>query len=157
MMTEGNTLTPRQKISEALSAQYERQRQAQALRNLFIAEIKAHPVDGVAKYMKVKDGKTINISAEELAFYKMLGLGDLFCLLDDGLEENMKIAKITEKQRYIHTKAAESYENAQKKMQQLVEARKMLEGWQREPIITDWKGRPWRPKNNKQNGGNHHV
>ena len=152
MTTESSYLSTQEKISGGLSAIYDQQRQEHAIRNLLVKQIKDNPVDGVAAYMKVKDGEKSGLGPEAENFYKGLALGELYTLLDDALEENMKICEITEPHRYIHNKAAAEYDTAQLKLQYVMKAKATLAAWRQITPVTTWEGKPWRPNKKKNKG-----
>lgn len=152
MTTESSYLSIQDKISGGLNAIYDKQRQAQAIRNLLIKQVKDNPVDGVATYMKVKDGGKSGLGPETENFYRGLALGELYTLLDDASEENMKICEITEPYRYIHNEAAANYDAAQLKLQYIMKAKTTLAAWRQLTPVTTWEGKPWRPNKKKNKG-----
>lgn len=60
------------------------------------------------------------------AFYEAANVAEIEGYIDAAEEDNLHIIKLTKDERFIHQKAAESYEDALKKQTEITEARTLL-------------------------------
>ena len=115
----------------------ERERQAQMAQ-----QAKQAPLTTVMNfiYAKNEDGK--GMTDELKAFYKSATQADIESYIDAAEADNLRIIKLTEDERFIHQKAAESYDAAMKMQTEITEARNQLANFRQKVKVTLFDGTP---------------
>lgn len=136
------------KATDMMAAYFkERQEDQQAAKERqaqFIQSAKKSPLAAVNYFMAVKnDGaKGMGLTEDAKAFYADLTQADMNSYLEAAEKENMHIIQLTADERFIHQKAADSYDGAMKKQQELAEAYKQLANFTQKIKVTLFDGTP---------------
>lgn len=115
----------------------ERERQAQMAQ-----QAKQAPLTTVMNFISAKNEDGKGMTDELKAFYKSATQADIEGYLDAAEADNLRIIKLTEDERFIHQKAAESYDAAMKMQTEITEARYQLANFRQKVKVTLWDGTP---------------
>lgn len=115
----------------------ERERQAQMAQ-----QAKQAPLTTVMNFISAKNEDGKGMTDELKAFYKSATQADIEGYLDAAEADNLRIIKLTEDERFIHQKAAESYAAAMKKQTEITEARNQLATFRQKVKVTLFDGTP---------------
>lgn len=94
-----------------------------------IASIKADGLAAVTEFVSVKDGGKLAVTEEKAAYFRGLFASELEGMLSEARDEALAVIKLTEKERYIHQHAQESYDAAIAKYDNAAAASKVLLRW----------------------------
>lgn len=146
-------LSARDKLEKGFAQTYEAQRIARQNKNDWMQSIIDSPLQGIHAFISVKDGKkAAGIMEQEKEFYKKAALNDMYGCISASKNKAFSIIKATEKERYIHDRAAVNYEEAKRLYKDAENAEKLLSEWQQAISVTDWRGNPWKQQQKTNEG-----
>lgn len=107
-----------------------------------LQDVKEYPLQSVFDFVKVKNGGTEGVAPDAQKFYAKATQADIESYIDAAEAENLRIIKLTEDERFIHQKAAESYDAAMKMQTEITEARNQLANFRQKVKVTLFDGTP---------------
>lgn len=113
----------------------ERERQAQMAQ-----QAKQAPFTTVMNFISAKNEDGKGMTDELKAFYKSATQADIEGYLDAAEADNLHVIALTKDERFIHQKAAESYDAAMKMQLEITEARNQLATFRQKVKVTLWDG-----------------
>ena len=126
----------------------EREKQAQMAQ-----QAKQAPLTTVMHFISSKNEDGKGMTDELKAFYKSATQADIEGYLDAAEAENLHVIKLTEDERFIHQKAAESYDAAMKMQLEITEARNQLANFRQKVKVTLFDGTPVPEEEKPATGG----
>ncbi|MDT2743016.1 hypothetical protein [Enterococcus asini] len=115
----------------------ERERQAQMAQ-----QAKQAPLTTVMNFISAKNEDGKGMTDELKAFYKSATQADIESYIDAAEADNLHVIALTKDERFIHQKAAESYDAAMKMQLEITEARNQLATFRQKVKVTLFDGTP---------------
>ncbi|HIX71078.1 MAG TPA: hypothetical protein IAA27_10160 [Candidatus Enterococcus stercoravium] len=137
-------MTATDKISTYFQELQVQQQEAKEQKGQYIQNVKNSPLSAVNYFKCVKNDEAVGLGLSEdvKAFYMGLTQADLYSYLDAAEKEALHIVEITEDGRFIHQKAAESYDDAIKKLTEILAAKTDLDNFTQRIKVTLFDGTP---------------
>lgn len=107
-----------------------------------LQDVKEYPLQSVFDFVKVKNGGTEGVAPDAQKFYAKASQADMESYLDAAEAENLRIIKLTEDERFIHNRAAISYQDAIRQQELVESARNQLANFRQKVQVTLWDGTP---------------
>ncbi len=103
--------------------------------------VKAYPLQAVSDFAKVKNGDTEGLP-DMLNFYSKATVADMEGYLAEAEAENSRIIKLTESERFLHNRAAISYQGAVREQALVETARQQLANFKQQVKVMLFDGTP---------------
>lgn len=132
--TGGNN-TMNQNISDYFTELYATQKAQQEARQAVAEEFKKQPLQLTETFLQYKEGKQTGIIKELASVFDTLTVQEAIALVQAVQNEAADIIKLTDKERYVHEQAFNSYDNAQKLLVEAEEAERMLKEYRIVPTV----------------------
>lgn len=108
-----------------------------------LADAKKRPLQIVDDFISIKNGTHHSSGlAKYTEWFLKATLADIEGYLDAAEADNLRIIKLTEDERFIHQKAAESYASAVTTQAEITEARNQLANFRQKVKVTLFDGTP---------------
>lgn len=115
----------------------EREKQAQMAQ-----QAKQSPLATVMNFISAKNEGGKGMTDELKAFYQAATPADIEHYIDATESDNLHVITLTKDERFIHQKAAESYDAAMKMQTEITEARNQLANFRQKVEVTLFDGTP---------------
>lgn len=137
-------MTATNMMADYFKERQEKQQEAKEQKAQFIQNVKKSPLAAAKYFMAVKndEAKGMGLSNDLKVFYANLTLADLNSYFGAAEKDALHIIKLTEDARFIHQKAAESYDAAIKQLAEVAEAQTELDNFTQKIKVTLWDGTP---------------
>lgn len=131
-----------EKMADYFNELREQQRSEKARKEQLLQQAKDAPLTTVLNFITVKNETGKDMTDEAKAFYQSATPADIESYINAAEEENLHIITLTEDERFIQQKAAESYDAAMKKQIEIDEARRQLAAFRQKVKVTLFDGTP---------------
>lgn len=131
-----------EKMADYFNELREQQRAEKVRKEQLLQQAKDAPLTTVLNFISAKNDGGKGMTAELKEFYQSATPADIESYVDAAEAENIHIITLTEDERFIHQKAAESYDAAMKKQLEIDEARTQLANFRQKVKVTLFDGSP---------------
>lgn len=131
-----------EKMAAYFEERWEQQRAEKAQQEQLLQQAKDAPLKTVMNFISVKNEDGKGMSDEVKAFYQSATPGEVESYIDAAEAENAHVIELTEDARFVHQKAAKSYQAAMKKQIDIDEARIQLANFRQKVKVTLFDGSP---------------
>lgn len=128
-----------QNLETYFTGLYASQKAQQDARNTVAHEFMKQPLQLTETFLKHKEGKQTGIIKELASVFDTLTVQEAIELVQAAQNEAADIIKLTDKERYVHEHAFNSYGNAQKVLTESAEAERLLKEYRIVPTVTTFK------------------
>ena len=133
-------------ITDKMTAYFEERQATQKAERerheALLQDVKEYPLQSVFDFVKVKNGGTEGVAPDAQKFYAKATQADMEGYLDAAEAENLRIIKLTEDERFIHNRAAISYQDATRQQELVEAARNQLANFRQKVKVTLFDGTP---------------
>lgn len=144
-------------VTAKMSAYFEeRQAMQQAekeQKEQLLQQAKQSPLATVMNFISAKNEGGKGMTDELKAFYQAATPADIEHYIDATESDNLHVITLTKDERFIHQKAAESYDAAMKMQTEITEARNQLANFRQKVKVTLFDGTPVPEEEKPATGG----